>query len=335
MESGTLPAGASTRNAGFACFGSPSELLMNLKSETEEQVFDTVEKRIRGLENLKNLLGSDEIGYEAPGSYELFMNEQAEQFEDVRKRLPELNAKFHSLFGFEPYAMEDEIVLQAGFSGMTGAVSIHGEGQIDTGKMMKQLLSLAQSLHIEILNGIYVTHVHSSSSNVTIDSNRGPIGADQIIVATNGFAKSLIDLPDLKPARAQVLITSPIQNLPFRGTYHFDSGYYYFRNVNNRVLFGGGRNLDFATETTTVAELNPTIQAHLEKLLSAKILPDQNFSIEQRWTGIMGLGSSKSAYVTPVSERIFAAVRLGGMGVAIGSLIGKEVGILAASCVRA
>lgn len=30
LERGALPEGASTRNAGFACFGSPSELLADL-----------------------------------------------------------------------------------------------------------------------------------------------------------------------------------------------------------------------------------------------------------------------------------------------------------------
>jgi glycine/D-amino acid oxidase-like deaminating enzyme len=48
----------------------------------------------------------------------------------------------------------------------------------------------------------------------------------------------------LKPARAQVLITKPIDSLKIKGTFHMDRGYYYFRNIDNRVLIGGGRNLD-------------------------------------------------------------------------------------------
>ena len=55
----------------------------------------------------------------------------------------------------------------------------------------------------------------------------------------------------VKPARAQVLITKPIENLDIKGTFHLDKGYYYFRNIENRILFGGGRNLDFEGETTT------------------------------------------------------------------------------------
>ena len=39
----------------------------------------------------------------------------------------------------------------------------------------------------------------------------------------------------------------------------------------------------------------------------------------------MGVGNQKKAIVKPISNHVFCGVRLGGMGVAIGSLIGKEL----------
>mgnify|MGYP006186273173 CR=1 FL=1 len=38
LEKGMLPQGASTKNAGFACFGSLSEIIDDLKSHSEEEV---------------------------------------------------------------------------------------------------------------------------------------------------------------------------------------------------------------------------------------------------------------------------------------------------------
>ncbi len=35
LERGILPMGASSKNAGFACFGSPGELLEDLKSHSD------------------------------------------------------------------------------------------------------------------------------------------------------------------------------------------------------------------------------------------------------------------------------------------------------------
>ena len=39
----------------------------------------------------------------------------------------------------------------------------------------------------------------------------------------------------------------------------------------------------------------------------------------------MGMGSSKNPIVEKLSENVYCGVRLGGMGVAIGSLIGQEL----------
>ena len=63
----------------------------------------------------------------------------------------------------------------------------------------------------------------------------------------------------------------------------------------------------------------------MEQLLKEVILPDKEFKIEHRWSGIMGIGSSKNPIVEQLSNHVYCGVRLGGMGVAIGSLIGKEL----------
>ena len=50
-----------------------------------------------------------------------------------------------------------------------------------------------------------------------------------------------------------------------------------------------------------------------------------NFEIDQRWSGIMGVGKQKNTFVKQLSNHVFCGVRLGGMGIAIGSIIGKEL----------
>jgi hypothetical protein len=95
------------------------------------------------------------------------------------------------------------------------------------------------------------------------------------------------------------------------------------------VLLGGGRNLDFKKEETTDFGLTSIVQNKLESLLNKVILPKQKYSIEMRWSGIMGVGPAKKSIVKPVSKNIYCAVRMGGMGVAIGSLVGEEVALLA------
>src|SRR5690606_21468473 len=54
FERGMLPSGASTKNAGFACFGSISEILEDLKTHSEEEVVQLVKTRVEGLKLLRN-----------------------------------------------------------------------------------------------------------------------------------------------------------------------------------------------------------------------------------------------------------------------------------------
>ena len=121
------------------------------------------------------------------------------------------------------------------------------------------------------------------------------------------------------------MITKPIPGLKIEGTFHLDKGYYYFRNIDDRILFGGGRNLDFKAEETTDLGQTEIVQQELERLLREVILPDVPFEVDRRWSGIMGVGSQKKPILKSISNRIHAGVRLGGMGVAIGSQVGRDL----------
>lgn len=321
LERGILPNGASTKNAGFACFGSPGELLDDLNKMPEKKVWETVKMRWDGLQILRKRLQDKNMDYKPYGGFELF--DAHESFELCLQKLPYLNASVKKELGLKT-CYTDVSKKANPFNRIKGVLSNAFEGQIDTGLMMHNLLGLARKNEIEILNQIEVLELKDLQTTVELHTHQGVFKATKVVVATNGFAASLIDINDVKPARAQVLITKPISNLKIKGTFHFEQGYYYFRNIDNRVLFGGGRNLDFKAETTTQQGLNEKIQNQLEVLLREMILPQTAFEIDHRWSGIMGVGSEKEPIIKKVSQNIIAAVRMGGMGVAIGSWVGEK-----------
>ncbi len=80
LEKGKLPQGASTKNAGFACFGSISEVLSDLKIHSEEDVVKLVQDRHDGIQNLRGLLGDDAIAYENNGGVPSFFKESLALF---------------------------------------------------------------------------------------------------------------------------------------------------------------------------------------------------------------------------------------------------------------
>lgn len=326
VERGTFPSGASTKNAGFSCFGSVSELLDDLEEQSEDFVLGILEKRWLGLQRLQERVGRQNIHYFQHGNYEVFKASDQILFEECRSNIAQLNKKLSPIIGIkDTFSVNNKAIDAFGFGGVDHLIWNKAEGQINTGKMMQSLLKLAQEQNIRILNGLAIKDIQENGASVEVMTEQDwSLQAKKVLVATNGFANKLFPTLEVRPARNQVLITQPIDGLPIQGCFHYHKGYVYFRNIDNRVLLGGARHLDLEGETTDEFGFSATIQTYLTAFLKTTILPNQNVEIDYWWSGIMGIGTAKKPLVQKVSDNVAIAVRMGGMGIAIGSLIGEE-----------
>jgi gamma-glutamylputrescine oxidase len=333
FERGMLPTGASTRNAGFACFGSMTELLEDARNMGEDKMLAVVEKRLRGLQSLRSLVGDDRLDFQMMGGYEMFTDDDEDTYLHCVEQMEYLNQKIGTITGYQDvYKRVDDSINRFGFKGVQHLILNQREGQVHTGKMMKALLDIAIEKGVRMFNGLEITAMEDSKQGVEIETAYGwSIRVPRVLVAVNGFAKRL--LPDLPvvPARNQVLITKPIPGLKVEGCFHYDRGYYYFRNIDGRILLGGGRNLAQTAEQTDEFGPNELIRSSLVQLLRRVICPGHDIEVDAWWTGILGTGPVKYPIVEKVSENVAVAVRLSGMGVAIGTLIGQEGAELAVS----
>ena len=324
LERGLLPAGASSRNAGFACFGSLTEILGDFDSLGDAAVLATVERRWRGLGRLRQRLGDEAIGYEGFGGHELLLDSHL----PALQRLDEVNRKLRPLFGQDVFSL-DQVGLSASRFGSQAKALVKNplEGQVHSGRLMRALAKLAASRGIEIHTGAQVQALEESGGEVRIriaGERNLVFRAPRVAVCTNGITCELLPACGIMPGRGQVVVTEPVPGLPWRGTYHLDAGFYYFRNVGERVLLGGGRNLAFDMEATVEMALTDTIQSALERLLHDTILPGRAVRIEHRWSGVMGFAEDKQPIVRLVSDRVALGFGCNGMGVALGAEIAAE-----------
>lgn len=327
VDRGPLPLGASTRNAGFACFGSMTELLDDLTHTPEDEVWALVERRYRGLSGLLDRYGPSALGYEPLGGYEIFRPDEREVLENCLAHLPDFNRRLADLIGErEVYSLVDPAAAaRFGLRDVDQLILNRAEGQLDTGKLMRSLLTETQRAGIDWFGGLTVTDWTETAVGVELNTDRGyPLRCRQLLIATNGFAADLLPDWEVVPARNQVLVTQPIPGLKIEGSFHYDRGYYYFRNVDQRILLGGGRHLNFEGEQTTDMTANVHIRVALLRLLRDVILPDQAVAVDRWWTGILGVGGRKAPLIQACGQHSVAAVRLGGMGVAIGNWVGRE-----------
>lgn len=325
LERGVLPSGASSKNAGFACFGSASEIYDDIQEFGEKVVWETVQLRWRGLQALRSQIGDAELRLEVNGSWDLFTQAETEMFNKVLPHLDHYNQELEKITGEKDVYSVDRSIHQAfGFEKIVSSFKNRLEGQIDTGSMNTAFHEKAISKNIRVLFGCDVISIDDEDSYVRIETSLGEFQAKKVSVCTNGFAQRLLN-EDVQPARAQVLITKPIEGLNIKGTFHYQKGYYYFRNIDERILFGGGRNLDLKGETTTEMTNTENILDSLKEILSSVILPTTDYQIDHSWAGIMGVGSTKKPIIKMISPSIACGIRLGGMGVAIGSLVGHDL----------
>ena len=326
IDQGIIPTGASTRNAGFACFGSLTELVHDARVMGESKMLEIVEMRYRGLDVIKQFFKKSAIEWEEFGGYELINGTYGNE-EKVLSEMEVINDLLKPVIGKKHvFKVANDDLPAFGFKGMSMLVENKLEAQLHPAKLLIALQREVQQLGVQILQNVEVTGYAMRGKQLVLHTNITPdLETDQLLVCNNAFARQLVPALEVIPERGQVLVTSPLQGLPFRGCFHFDEGFYYFRNVGDRVLLGGARNKAFEAEHTTIFGTTDLIQGELERFLHENILPNQSFTIEHRWSGIMGMGRDKSPIIERLTPNICCAVRMSGMGVALAPVVGEMV----------
>ena len=302
----------------------------------ESNMLETVKMRYDGLQRIQKVFGKADIEFDQFGGYELF--EEDGKY-DISKldtditylnkvlapvlKTPKKNGKYLPI-----YSNETKQVKKLGFQKINALAFSPLEGQLNSAKLVLALQQAVQAKGVQILFNTEVKKFKSHKNGVTLKTNlEASLETKQLLICTNGFAKQLLPALDVVPARGQVFVTEPIPNLKFKGAFHFDEGFYYFRNVGNRLLLGGARNKDFKNEKTYSLETSPIIQKTLEEFMMKRILPkgSKKPKIELRWSGTMGMGKIKKPIIEEVQPNIFCAVRMSGMGVAIAPIVAERV----------
>lgn len=315
LDRGFFPIGASTRNAGFACIGTVGEHLADLKIDSEKSLKKRITSRFEGLQLLRETLGDEAIEFEETGGWEIYTD--SNEFQKSKKEIDRFNLWMEEITGEKNW-------YEAGT--YLGVPSIYNrlEGMLHPGKMIKKLYELNIATGVEFRLNTSIKEVFIEKREVITEQGIKINGA-RIVLATNAFTTKLLPKRTIKPGRGYVFVTNEIDTLQWKGTFHYNKGYVYFRNLGDRrMLIGGGRNVDIDSETTTDFGVNEAIKSYLIEFTNEILKLPNYWEIEQEWSGIMGFTESKSPMVEHISEGCLLVAGLSGMGVALGMKLGKE-----------
>lgn len=315
LERGAIPSGASTRNAGFACIGSVSEILSDLKIDAKNQVLQRINDRYNGLLLLRKTLTDNAINYEHCGGWEIFTD--ADTFSTAKNSISSLNNSLENVLGVKD-------VFTVGTYNNFPAIFNKLEGMLHSGKMIHSLIQKCLQAGIEIRWNTEVSKLNRSNNQ--IETKQGvKFRYQNLIIATNAFTKTLLPSITINPGRGYIFVTKKLPELTWKSTFHFNKGYIYFRNLgDDRMLIGGARNIAEDDERTTIFGINNSIKNHLINFAKHTLQLPANFEIEYEWSGIMGFTPSKSYLIQKVDANTILAAGLSGMGVALGMNVGKK-----------
>lgn len=314
------PLGASTRNAGFACVGSLGELADDVEAIGLEATIELVCRRIEGLRLLRATFDDQTLQYQGIANLEIFRTSEEQVLAKAEQLLPQVNSALRQKLNLEtdPYSLQGEGIIGSSMK-YVASITNNLEGQLHPGKMMQALYKLCIARGV---NCFSESVKEVKSDGVVLASGRS-INAKRIVVATNGFTKRLLDT-DIQPALNQVIVSAPVKGLVWEPPIHLEQGYGYLRRIGNRVLVGGFRNHFKKSSETDQFQLDTALGAHLRDVLVSVLPIDARPRIDFEWSGVLGLGTTRTPKVQQLESGVVIAAGLGGMGVALGSLLGKE-----------
>jgi len=317
LEALSQGAAASSRNAGFACFGSPGELISDIDEMGMDAAAVLLSLRFEGIQALQTDLNKHGLSSVTVGGNEVFEVDRQKDHETILSRWEDL------LELWERAGLPSDLWLEQRFSGLSSQLLSSGfhtkyEFGIDPQELYDSLEKRAVSVGVSIHRGVTLEDLHARDSEVRLTTSDGSWKSKYIALCTNAgrtpkFAEGLY------PGRGQIVVTEPLKEHPFLGNYHVDRGYYYFRNIGDRLLLGGGRHVYKEEETTRDLNTSRQLIEHLKSYIERILLPGKDVRIEYAWSGTMGFhtGGGKMPLLSKIQNGVYRCVGFGGMGVAL------------------
>jgi glycine/D-amino acid oxidase-like deaminating enzyme len=328
IDKDILPKGASTRNAGFGCFGSLSELDDSLQTLGADALFLLVNRRWKGLQKLIKRVGPISMQWQATGGFELITNDLAHTLELMPAINELLEPIFHqAVFSIAANSFTDSLPYDR--KAFETVISNPFEGVLHPALALQTLERKFVQQGGLLLKGMELTAFEEVGQGIhaqvkSMDGIDLDVEAHQIILCTNAWVSKLLPEQAVKPGRGLVLLSKPMAHMPYHGAFHIQRGFYYFRHLENRLLIGGGRHLDKTGETTLDHGINPLIWQGLERQVHY-LFPENPPEIDMAWTGIMGFREDKMPQVQQITPNVFVLAGLSGMGIALASSLGEEL----------
>lgn len=312
--------GASGRNGGQIGTGQrawPDEMEPQFGFEVTKALFDMAE---RAKHHLLDFATSHDIDMEYMPGYMSVSHKTGKERE--YQETAEIMAKRYG-YGHIRFMDRRETEERVGSKRFSCGVSDGGTGHIHPLKLIIGLARVAAQAGASLFELTPATALRQSGGKTMIDTPRGTITADRVLLATNAYVGNLepVTAAHIMPIQSFIGATVPLARFPsiIPGREAIaDSRFmvrYFRKTQDGRLLFGG-------REAYTAN--NPgDISIHIRKQI-AEIYPElRDIEISHSWGGSVGITLPRKPFVREVMPGVTSIGGYSGHGVMLANYCGK------------
>jgi glycine/D-amino acid oxidase-like deaminating enzyme len=246
-------------------------------------------------------------------------------FDELSRRAERMN----KLFDADAFMLpRGEQRSEIGSDAFFGAMVVRRSGQLDPARFLHGLLALCERAGVMLHDGTTVRAVERKGSRFAIESSRGRIEAERVVVAVNAHVARLagVGLGDrIVPVASHIIVTEPLAEatgqsvLPKRRTGADGRRMLaYFRRTpdGNRFLYGGRASPFEVSPRRSAAVLYKQMTKTFPQLAGARISHSWGCKVAFSFDGLPHMGES---------DGLFYLMGCNGNGVAMMNYLGHKM----------
>jgi glycine/D-amino acid oxidase-like deaminating enzyme len=329
VDAGPVGAGASTVNGGMATFGlkAPIDVVFDRYGpDLGRRFWDASMAAIDLVEHLVTSEGID-CAFSRSGAAELGMRRA-----DLR-HLTDYAAWLERHVGFRTGVLgRDRMHEVVGSDAFTAALVDPASAGLHPARYTYGLAAAAARAGARLVEHTTVEGVSRSGGGFVVATGRGPVSAEHVLIATNGYTGPL--LPALRrkvvPIGSYIVVTEPLDRataerlIPGNRMLFTNKRFlnYFRRTPDDRLLMGGRQDLS--------TDLDLTESAVFLRRSVERFFPDlTGIGITHSWNGRLGITFDLMPHIGTI-DGVRYALGYGGHGLAMGTYCGAEAADLIA-----
>jgi len=325
LEAETIGWGASSRNGGMVLTGLKVDMKTVLKKYGREIARRLFQCSLDSIDTVERIVKDENIDCGFARHGHLLATNKPKHFDALKDEVEFMQKEFNHQVSLIPRAEQHEEIGSAIYH---GALLDELSGGLNPAQYVEGLAGAAERAGATLHARARVNKLGRSGKRFVLETERGPLSAESIFVATSGYTGNVTRKLQKKviPIGSFIIATEKlsddlVKELIPKNRMIFDYKHYlnYFRLWDNRMIFGG--RAAFFPETSN------TIQRSAEILRREmiQVYPQlKDARIEYVWGGTLDFAFDMMTHVGKV-DGIYYSLGYAGHGVAMATYLGRTV----------